>query len=100
MDPFNRVGSDSHTGSTPSSGSTRKKKKKKNVSTYEKDEGHPPKDYTQFIREVTIAYYRIHRRDILKRSYLDQGHAGILLLQADLECEFWNKFSQSEKFID
>ena len=35
MDPFNRVGSDLHTGSTPSSGSTRKKKKK-NVSAHKK----------------------------------------------------------------
>ena len=49
---------------------------------------------------MTIAYYRIRGRDILKRSYLDQGHAGILLLQADLEREFWNKLSQSEQFMD
>jgi hypothetical protein len=99
MDPFNRVGSDSHTGSTPSSGSTGKKKKK-NVSAHEKDEGYPPKEYTQFIREVTIAYYRIRGQEMLKRTYLDQGHAGILLLQADLEREFWNKLSQSEQFMD
>ena len=68
MDPVNRVGSDSLTGSTPSS-SSGEKKKKKNISGHEKDEGYPPKEYTQFIREVTIAYYRVRERDMLKDHF-------------------------------
>ena len=95
----NQARSQSHTSSTPSSSSAGKKKKK-NVSGHEKDEGYPPKEYTQYIREVTIAYYRVRGRDMLKRSFLDHGHAGILQLQADLEREFWSKLAQSEQFMD
>ncbi len=56
MDPMNRVGSNSITGFNPSS-SSKRKKEKKNLSGHEKDEGYPPKEYMQFIWEVTINYY-------------------------------------------
>ena len=99
MDPMNRVGSESHTDSTPSS-SSKGKKKRKSMSGHEKDESYPPKEYMQFIREVTIAYYRICSRDMLKRTFLDHGHPGIMQLQADLEREFWYRLGQSEQFMD
>lgn len=95
IDAINQVGTDSN----PSS-SSRGKKKQKNVSGHEKDESYPPKEYMQFIREATIAYYRIRTRPMLNREFFDSGRTGILLLQADLEREFWKRLDESEQFMD
>ena len=89
MDVFNQVGS----SSTPSSSSKGKKKKQ---SGYEKDDGYPSKEYTQFIGEVTISYYRIRSRPTLIRQFFENGHSGILALQGDLEREFWKWLDESE----
>jgi hypothetical protein len=99
VDPVNCVRGESHTGSNPSS-SSGGKKKKKNISGHEKDEGYPPLEYTHFIREVTVNYYRLRQVRMLKTEYLDHGQAGILKLQADLEREFWSALQGSELYMD
>ena len=99
MEGIVQAGGSSHAGSNPSSSSGSKNKKKK-TSANERDEGYPPKEYAQFIREVTISYYRVRSAEMLKKSFLDYGEAGIFKLQADLEREFWKKLSQSERFMD
>jgi hypothetical protein len=54
----------------------------------------------QFIREVTIAYYRVRTQQMLSRDFFDHERTGILKLQADLEHEFWKRLEESEQFMD
>jgi len=95
-DSFTQGPIDSHGSSNPSSSSGKKNKK----SAHEKDEDYPPKTYTQFIREVTMEYYRVRSTDMLRRTWLNGTQAGVALLQADLEREFWAKLAQSEEYMD
>ena len=93
MDVANQVGS----SSTPSSSSKGKKRKQP---AHKRDPDYPPPEYSQFLREVAVNYYRFRSRDMLSREFLNKGEAGIRSLQLDMEREFWARLAESEQYMD
>jgi hypothetical protein len=64
--------------------STSKGKKKKKISTHEKNPDYPPKAYGHFVREMASKYYKKHFLGSFKWQFLNHGKDKLMSLQIDL----------------
>jgi hypothetical protein len=69
----------------PSSTSKGKKKKKKHESfTHERNPEYPPKEYGHFVQEVALDFYNTKTVDALERKFVAHGPDELMSLQAEL----------------
>jgi hypothetical protein len=79
-----------------SGGPSSSQKKFKHTDANEKNPGYPPRGYTAFVRPVAMRYYA--HRDMLERTFLDNGLDGYVDLCKELCNEFMEACDTSEQF--
>ena len=72
----------------------------KKLTAADKDPGWPRKGYMDFVKKVTLQFYRIRKAETLRRQFLEGGEIGVMKLHGVLETKFWRELSGLEHFMD
>jgi hypothetical protein len=88
------MASSSSEGTSKSKGHKRPKK----PDAHDKRPEYPPKEYTNFLRPVAMAWYQLRTWQRLVRQYFGNNEDGYIALCKDLCTEFMDKLEDSEQF--
>lgn len=86
--------------STSSEGTSKSKshKRPKKPDAHEKRPEYPPKEYTNFLRPVAMAWYQRRTWQRLVRQYFLNNEDGYVALSKDMCIEFMDRLEESEQF--